>query len=209
MKTNIFSSFGNKALQAAQAGFTMIELLVVIAVIGVLSVAVLSSINPIEQINKGRDTRARSDAAQLINAVDRYFAIAEEYPWNVDTPEYAATLTQDGDYAEEFVFSESDPTNNTAPDGWGWTELLVTNNEIKPGFRNRLESDTNLQYHIEKPAGQNTSMSACFLPSSNAFQDDALEACSDAGQRSSMPSDACPTTCYTDGDKETCMICLP
>ena len=48
---------------SSKAGFTMIELLVVIAVIGVLAVAVLSSINPIEQINKGRDTRTRSDAA--------------------------------------------------------------------------------------------------------------------------------------------------
>ena len=50
-------------------GFTMIELLVVISVIGILATAVLSSINPIEQINKGRDTRTRSDAAQLIKVL--------------------------------------------------------------------------------------------------------------------------------------------
>lgn len=62
----------------AQAGFTMIELLVVISVIGILSVAVISSINPIEQINKGRDTRKRSNAAQLINALDRFYAINEK-----------------------------------------------------------------------------------------------------------------------------------
>jgi prepilin-type N-terminal cleavage/methylation domain-containing protein len=66
----------------SQVGFTLIELLVVISVIGVLAVAVLSSINPIEQINKGRDTGARSDAAQLINAVDRYYATQELFPWN-------------------------------------------------------------------------------------------------------------------------------
>ena len=78
------------------AGFTMIELLVVIAVIGVLAVAVLSSINPIEQINKGRDTRSRSDAAQLISAVDRYFAIHEKYPWNEDDYEGIAGTFTDG-----------------------------------------------------------------------------------------------------------------
>src|SRR5688572_21601084 len=85
----------------AQAGFTMIELLVVIAVIGVLSVAVLSSINPIEQINKGRDTRSRSDAAQLINAIDRYFSIHEVYPWNVDNGSFTAASDL---YEAEFIF---------------------------------------------------------------------------------------------------------
>ena len=65
-----------------QAGFTMIELLVVIAVLGILAAAVLSAINPIEQINKGRDTGHRSDAEQLLSAVDRYFALHELYPLN-------------------------------------------------------------------------------------------------------------------------------
>lgn len=66
----------------SRAGFTMIELLVVISVLGILATAVLSAINPIEQINKGRDTGHRSDAEQLINAVDRYYALHEIYPWN-------------------------------------------------------------------------------------------------------------------------------
>src|SRR5690606_2962307 len=79
---NMYLPLGNIKSKMRTAGFTMIELLVVIAVIGVLAVAVLSSINPIEQINKGRDTRTRSDAAQLINAIDRYFAVHELYPWN-------------------------------------------------------------------------------------------------------------------------------
>ena len=35
-------------------GFTMIELLVVIAVIGILAVALLATLNPLEQIRKGR-----------------------------------------------------------------------------------------------------------------------------------------------------------
>jgi prepilin-type N-terminal cleavage/methylation domain-containing protein len=71
-----------KSLKAMQKfGFTMIELLIVIAVLGILAVAVLASINPIEQINRGRDTGSRGDAEQLISAIDRYYAAKGYYPW--------------------------------------------------------------------------------------------------------------------------------
>ncbi len=66
-------------------GFTMIELLIVIAVLGVLATAVLSAINPIEQINRGRDTGSRSDAEQLLSAFSRYFTTQEVYPWQRKT----------------------------------------------------------------------------------------------------------------------------
>src|SRR3990167_838952 len=62
-------------------GFTLIELLIVIAVLGILAVAVLAAINPIEQINRSRDTGSRSDAEQLISAIDRYYATNGYYPW--------------------------------------------------------------------------------------------------------------------------------
>ena len=55
-------------------GFTLIELLVVITLIGILAVAVLSALNPIEQINKARDAGKRADSSQLLEALDRYFA---------------------------------------------------------------------------------------------------------------------------------------
>ncbi len=128
---NFFSKLCKKDFSSS--GFTMIELLVVIAVIGVLAVAVLSSINPIEQINKGRDTRLRSDAAQLINAVDRYFAIHEVYPWNETTDTYTATSTE---YEAEYVFTGSD-----AGDDWDWVDVLVSTAEVKEGFTNRLKND--------------------------------------------------------------------
>ena len=71
-------------------GFTLIELLVVITLIGILAVAVLSAINPIEQINKARDAGKRADASQLISALDRYFASNLKFPWNNYT-DYAAS----------------------------------------------------------------------------------------------------------------------
>ena len=59
-------------------GFTLIEMLIVIAVIGILAIAVLSAINPVEQTRKARDARRRSNAAELLNAAERYYTTYEE-----------------------------------------------------------------------------------------------------------------------------------
>src|SRR3989304_3138472 len=72
-----------------QAGFTMIELLIVIAILGILAIAVLAAINPIEQINRGRDTGSRSDAEQLISAIDRFYAFNGYYPWQTGAADTA------------------------------------------------------------------------------------------------------------------------
>ncbi len=176
------------------AGFTMIELLVVIAVIGVLAVAVLSSINPIEQINKGRDTRSRSDAAQLISAVDRYFAIHEKYPWNEDGVTGVAGTYADGwtydsddgfvtapagsdtlDYRSEFLFYEPDLT---ADADWAWTIPLVNTAEVKESFGNRIaKTSDNTDFLVKKPSGANRTMYVCFNPSSYAFDLEASNRC--------------------------------
>lgn len=62
-------------------GFTLVELLIVIALIAILSVAVLATLNPIEQINKARDSRVQNDASEVLSAYERYFAAKSEYPW--------------------------------------------------------------------------------------------------------------------------------
>ena len=184
------------------AGFTMIELLVVIAVIGVLAVAVLSSINPIEQINKGRDTRSRSDAAQLISAVDRYFAIHEKYPWNEEDVEgidgtftapngvpwtYDSTanglvdtvppVTKTNDYRAKFLFNEADPSI-TDDNQWSWLIPIISTAEIKESFGNRLAKvEDNTDFLVKKDSGANSTMYVCFTPSSYAFDLEASNRC--------------------------------
>ena len=64
-------------------GFTLVELLIVIALIAILSVAVLATINPIEQTNKARDAKYKNDAAEVLSALERYYAANSAYPWNV------------------------------------------------------------------------------------------------------------------------------
>lgn len=64
-----------------EKGFTLVELLIVIALIAILSVAVLATINPIEQSNKAKDSTVQNDAAEVMNAYERYYTVKATYPW--------------------------------------------------------------------------------------------------------------------------------
>jgi prepilin-type N-terminal cleavage/methylation domain-containing protein len=207
-------------VNSLRQGFTMIELLVVIAVIGVLSVAVLSSINPIEQINKGRDTRSRSDAAQLISAVDRYFSIHEIYPWNNNNPpDYVNNIVANQDYKVRFWFNfpatggrgTSDATGLVLSDqsDWAWAHILTDESEVKNAFLTRIEANSQAKTFVTKDAGANTNMYVCFQPTSFAFASDAKKRCATA--ETDYPAEACPTNCTSDPSDtaNVCWVCLP
>ena len=51
-----------------QKGFTLIELLIVIALLGALTIGLLATINPFEQLKKGRDTSNQNTATEFYNA---------------------------------------------------------------------------------------------------------------------------------------------
>lgn len=63
--------------------------MIVIGLLGAIALIVIAAINPIEQANRARDTRFKSDAGQLISAIDRYFAANSEFPWMTVTPSYS------------------------------------------------------------------------------------------------------------------------
>ncbi|MFC1653230.1 type II secretion system protein [Patescibacteria group bacterium] len=206
-------------LGGGSGGFTMIELLVVIAVIGVLAVAVLSSINPVEQINKGRDTRVRSNAAQLLNAIDRYYAIHEIYPWNDFS--YGGGDTADTLPTEELPGAATTAcltTNGFCQIGGAgysahspWLAALTSTEEVKESFINQIENirPTNATYVFKRDAADaNTddSVYICFTPSSSAFEQEAVDGCE--ARYAELPTNACPNspgaTTYVDE-----LICLP
>ena len=60
-------------MRSNKKGFTLIELLIVIAILGALAVGLLASIDPLEQVKKGRDTAARTAASQFYNAILAYY----------------------------------------------------------------------------------------------------------------------------------------
>jgi prepilin-type N-terminal cleavage/methylation domain-containing protein len=100
-------------------GFTLVELLIVIVIIGILATVVLAAINPIEQINKSKDTTKSADAIAIIGALDRY---------------YAANANQ----ANPWPWGGTAPTNGDTIDGVAWFDTtLAASGELKPEFFTR------------------------------------------------------------------------
>ncbi len=62
-------------------GFTLIELLIVIALLGALAVGLLATIDPFEQLKKGRDTSQRNTVSEFYNANLRYYSTKAQFPW--------------------------------------------------------------------------------------------------------------------------------
>jgi prepilin-type N-terminal cleavage/methylation domain-containing protein len=61
-------------------GFTLIELIIVIAVLAVLFTALLTTINPLEQFKKARDTDRKAALGQIQRALESYFQDHGKYP---------------------------------------------------------------------------------------------------------------------------------
>jgi prepilin-type N-terminal cleavage/methylation domain-containing protein len=179
-------------------GFTMIELLIVIAVLGILAVAVLAAINPIEQINRGRDTGSRSDAEQLLSAIDRFYASQGYYPWqtgatDTDAEALAWTAAQDVADADTEAMLEKLSEGGTA--------------EIKESFVSRITDDTYNTLQIYNRGTQGDSTYVCFAPKSGAFTEEANVRCGEDGD--DLPddlSDMADTVCESETEL---YVCLP
>ena len=200
-----------------QLGFTMIELLIVIAILGILAVAVLSAINPIEQINRGRDTGSRSDAEQLISAIDRFYAMTGYYPWNAAVADDPGMTWTEAN-TTEFLALE-DPLT-ACPVLYRLSEVPTASatdcndepgtQELKLGFVSKLDGDTDNALFVYHGPNAYDSTYVCFAPKSNAFQQEAAERVSDPAL---LPTDF-PTDAYGQpvdghcGPQGNC-ICLP
>lgn len=182
-------------------GFTLIELLIVIAVLGILAVAVLSAINPIEQINRSRDTGGRSDAEQLLGAIDRYYATSGYYPWQLGASSANTSVTP--------LTKVITKTQTFGGDAQQVLTLLSTGGsaELKDSFVTRITAAGYNYLYIYNGGLQGNSTYACFVPASASFAKEAADRC--AGTNGSIPTDLTGVCSQTVGGKTVNFLCLP
>jgi len=153
-----------------QAGFTMIELLIVISILGILAVAVLSAINPIEQINRGRDTGSQSDAEQLIGAMDRFYAFSGYYPWQTGVNVAGEVDLQAWVQFEDTLLVDQ---GGTCPLGEKLSTAVTAgctgSEELKQSFIDRLSNPSSNALYVYNAGTIGSSTYVCFEPQSSAF----------------------------------------
>lgn len=175
-----------KNQKSKRFGFTMIELLIVIAVLGVLAVAVLSAINPIEQINRGRDTGSRSDAEQLLSAFDRYYTSQEKYPWQATADEDPDLIWQ---IVDETWMQTGDASTTVLSKLAGSGTTTTGTEELKKSFITRitnLDDVYKLYVHMRGQTGD--SAYVCFLARSGSFRNEANRRCNKDGLDTGDPA---------------------
>lgn len=203
----------------------MIELLIVIAILGILAVAVLSAINPIEQINRGRDTGSRSDAEQLLTAIDRYYAMQGYFPWQMNPNDPIGihggaddqmvhidnTLNQVSDCPILYLLSDTTAgLTADCADSVGSQELKVT-------FVDKVSATNYNELYIYHSDDDYASTYVCFAPQSNSFRVEALarfDYDADGTIEAAEVPDDYPTNAYAQAPDGICgsegnCVCLP
>lgn len=128
-------------------GFTLIELLIVIALLGALAVGLLATIDPFEQLKKGRDTSQRNTVSEFYNANLRYYSTKGQFPFGT-----AALAT-------------------TSVYGLSTTvDTLVAAGELKNNFMNLAGTGNLAKIYVTSTASEHVAV--CYKPESKGFQID-------------------------------------
>lgn len=195
-------------------GFTLVELLIVIALLAIIALIVIAAINPIEQANRARDTGMRSDAAQFLSAVDRYFAVKQEFPWTTDGG--AASDEATLGFISVDVSGVGlclDPGDGSCGDG-----ALLAASELKPEFKNRnfVGATTEDQLMVGKTTGASASVYVCYIPKAKSNRTKAIADVKvytlDLGNGTATAQNPVPAACDTadeDWVAGLCYVCIP
>ncbi len=130
------------------SGFTLIELLIVIALLGALAVGLLATIDPFEQLKKGRDTSLRNTVSEFYNANLRYYSTKANFPWGT-----GATFVAKQAHTMGSEISE-----------------LVNVGELKNRFMDLAGTGNLAKIYLSSTSPEH--MVVCFKPESKGFQAD-------------------------------------
>jgi prepilin-type N-terminal cleavage/methylation domain-containing protein len=129
-------------------GFTLIELLIVIALLGALAVGLLATIDPFEQLKKGRDTSQRNTVSEFYNANLRYYSTKAGFPFGktglVTTSVYQGLSSS--------------------------VDILVDGGELKNNFMNLAGTGNLDNIYVTSTAQEH--IAVCYKPESKGFQID-------------------------------------
>ena len=182
---NKLSKFFN---QAPDKGFTLIELLVVLGILGILAAALLATINPIEQLNRARDTSLKNLSAQFVQATVRYYSVNSALPWS------STAAGGDNCYTGGTTLSSVSLSNLS-----GCVTTLISDGELKESFINSNDQDSVLVTNPNPQTGGVSDVIVCFMPESEAQQEDPNTRYSQTG--------ASAASCKSQGGTNDCYWC--
>lgn len=138
-----------------QKGFTLIELLVVIGILGILAAALVATIDPFEQLNKGTDARVENTVIETQNALLRYYTIRGTMPWNA----------VNGDDCIGLGAAPAGLAIN--PNYMACVTALIDQGELRSSFENSADLDD-----IFMSEADTNNVIICYEPISKAKQND-------------------------------------
>lgn len=163
-------------------GFTLIELLIVIALLGALAVGLLATIDPFEQLKKGRDTSLRNTVSELFNANLRYYSIKGQFFWGTQGsagavwPNFSSTITE-----------------------------LMNVGELKQRFPDLAGTSNLAKIYLNSTGAEQVSV--CFKPESKSFQEDANTVYASDGTQVT-PVTNCPSGTSGSSATDACWFCI-
>ena len=181
------------------SGFTLVELLIVVSIMAILTVAVVSAINPLEQLRKARDTQRKADAATLLAAHDRFLVTFGCYPW------YWVDADKECDTSLLSPVATPIAATESSFDTLGqFNYQLEQKEELKTQFKTRSTiKGEELFVSEDSTTGQ---ISVCFTPESKNARGGGLGPLVTWANVSDLTVDCSGS--YSKGDS-TCAVCVP
>jgi prepilin-type N-terminal cleavage/methylation domain-containing protein len=175
------------------SGFTLIELLIVIALLGALAIGLLATVDPFEQLKKGRDTATRNTVEEFYNASLRYYSTKGDFPWfaNGNTDPIAASTNLNG---AQFMGANK------------YIEQLVAAGELKSSFTAAAGSSRLDRVFVVSTDKED--LGVCFTPESKNFRQDQNDIYNPDGSAITAAADSCIAQNATLTTATTCMWCI-